>query len=183
PDGSRCHKPDSLTQRYGRLAKRLGIDTVLHNLRHYSATELIAAGVDARTVAGRLGHGGGGATTLRVYTAWVSESDQRAAATLVGRMPARPSAPVDPIKRAKTDPRSPYERIAAALRLQILDGTVAAGAQLPTVKQIAAQYGVAVGTAHRAVTLLAAWGLIEVSRSKRATVLAAEADATARSMA
>jgi hypothetical protein len=36
----------------------------MHSLRHYSATELIAAGVDVRTVAGRLGHGSGGATTL-----------------------------------------------------------------------------------------------------------------------
>jgi hypothetical protein len=29
----------------------------LKNLRHYIATELISAGVDVRTVAGRLGHG------------------------------------------------------------------------------------------------------------------------------
>ena len=56
--------------------------TTLHKLRHYSATELIAAGVNPRTVAGRLGHGGGGTTTLRFYSAWVSESDQRAASTL-----------------------------------------------------------------------------------------------------
>ena len=47
--------PDTVTQRYGRLVKRLGFDTHLHSLRHYSATELIAAGVDIRTVAGRLG--------------------------------------------------------------------------------------------------------------------------------
>ncbi|WP_218130031.1 tyrosine-type recombinase/integrase [Pseudonocardia oroxyli] len=33
------------------------MDTTYHKLRHYSATELIAAGVDPRTVAGRLGHG------------------------------------------------------------------------------------------------------------------------------
>ena len=63
----------------------------MHALRHYSATELIAAGVDVRTVAGRLGHGGGGATTLRVYAAWLSESDQRAAAALSRRLP-RPQA-------------------------------------------------------------------------------------------
>ena len=31
---------------------RLGIETHLHCLRHYSATELIGAGVDVRTVAG-----------------------------------------------------------------------------------------------------------------------------------
>jgi hypothetical protein len=39
-------KPSSVTRRYDRLARRLGINTTLHKLRHYSATELIAAGVD-----------------------------------------------------------------------------------------------------------------------------------------
>jgi integrase len=60
--------------------------------RHYSATELLTAGVDLRTVAGRLGHGGGGATTLRVYAAWVGESDRRAAEILGSRM-TRPKLP------------------------------------------------------------------------------------------
>jgi site-specific recombinase XerD len=46
------------------MAARIGIDSTLHNLRHYSATELIAAGVDVRTVAGRLGHSGGGASRI-----------------------------------------------------------------------------------------------------------------------
>jgi integrase len=72
------------------MAARLDIDTTIHKLRHYSATELIAAGVDIRTVAGRLGHGGGGATTLRVYSAWLAESDQRAAASLAARLPRLP---------------------------------------------------------------------------------------------
>jgi integrase len=85
PDGSVMTKPDTVTQRYGRLAKRLGFDTHLHSLRHYSATELIAAGVDIRTVAGRLGHAGGGSTTLRSYSAFVLEADQRAAAALANR--------------------------------------------------------------------------------------------------
>ena len=44
-------------------------------------------GVDPRTVAGRLGHGGGGSTTLRTYSAWVVEADQRAAAALGARRP------------------------------------------------------------------------------------------------
>jgi integrase len=83
--------PDSVTQRYDRMVTRLGIDTTLHKLRHYSATELIAAGVDPRTVAGRLGHGGGGTTTLKTYTAWVAEADQRAASTFSARMPPRPA--------------------------------------------------------------------------------------------
>lgn len=55
------------------------------------ASWLISAGVDVRTVAGRLGHGGGGATTLKVYSAWRSEVDQRAASTLGVRMPALPA--------------------------------------------------------------------------------------------
>lgn len=92
PDGSAPLAPDTATQRYDRMAKRLGIVSTLHKLRHYSATELLAAGVDIRTIAGRLGHGGGGATTLRVYAAWVSESDQRAAGALVRRLPTRPTA-------------------------------------------------------------------------------------------
>nr|WP_256092919.1 site-specific integrase [Micromonospora aurantiaca] len=64
PDNNRGYRPDTITQRYGRLAGRLGIDSQIRALRHYSATELINAGVDVRTVAGRLGHGGGGTTTL-----------------------------------------------------------------------------------------------------------------------
>jgi integrase len=82
----RPHDPSGLTHRYARMCKRLGINSHLHALRHYSATELLTAGVDLRTVAGRLGHGGGGATTLRVYAAWVGESDRRAAEILGGRL-------------------------------------------------------------------------------------------------
>jgi integrase len=91
PDSSTWPTPDSVTQRYDRMVTRLGVDTTFHKLRHYSATELIAAGVDPRTVAGRLGHGGGGTTTLKTYTAWVSEADQRASAMLGGNMPRRPT--------------------------------------------------------------------------------------------
>ncbi|MGD9986358.1 tyrosine-type recombinase/integrase [Pseudonocardia sp.] len=81
--------PSAVTHRYGRMCTTLGIDSHLHALRHYSATELLTAGVDLRTVAGRLGHGGGGATTLRVYAAWVAEADQQAADVLGSRMRRR----------------------------------------------------------------------------------------------
>ncbi|MEC3974579.1 tyrosine-type recombinase/integrase [Amycolatopsis sp. H20-H5] len=80
-----CNR-SGVTHRYARMCAAIGIDSHLHALRHYSATELILAGVDIRTVAGRLGHGGGGVTTLRVYAAWVAEADRRAADILGGRM-------------------------------------------------------------------------------------------------
>lgn len=89
PDHSAPCPPDSVTHRYKAMADRLGIATHIHALRHYSATELLTAGVDLRTVAGRLGHGGGGATTLPVYAAWVETSDRKAAEILGSRMPVR----------------------------------------------------------------------------------------------
>lgn len=180
PDCSTQVRPNTVTQRYGRLAKRLGIDTHLHALRHYSATELITAGVDPRTVAGRLGHGGGGATTLRVYSAWVSEADQRAALSLVTRMPrpiinGRGSAPDGASKgqavaKSPEDP-SPYERLAQSLRYEIDSGKLRAGDTLPTFKTLAERDGTSFGTAQRAVALLRQWGLVEVARGRRATVV------------
>jgi integrase len=101
PDGATPLLPDSVTQRYRRLAKRLGLSSTLHDLRHFSATQLLAAGVDLRTVAGRLGHGGGGATTLRVYAAFVADADRRAAALLGTQLPRPGSAQL---------PSSPAER-------------------------------------------------------------------------
>ncbi|MER7421015.1 tyrosine-type recombinase/integrase [Micromonospora peucetia] len=165
PDNSRGYRPDTITQRYGRLATRLGIDSQIHALRHYSATELINAGVDVRTVAGRLGHGGGGTTTLRVYAAWLSESDQRAAGTLAARMPRRP-----PTTAQRAEPDSPYRTVASKLREQIRTGELKSGDQLPTVTVLAGTHNVSAGTAHRAVALLAAEGLVIAARGRRAIV-------------
>jgi len=50
----------------------------LHDLRHFAATRLLAAGVPVRTVSGRLGHANA-ATTLGVYAHFLAESDQVAA--------------------------------------------------------------------------------------------------------
>jgi integrase/DNA-binding transcriptional regulator YhcF (GntR family) len=171
PDGSTHLVPDSVTQRYSKLANRLGIKTTLHKLRHYSATELIAAGVDIRTVAGRLGHGGGGTTTLRAYTAWVSESDQRASGALASRMPTRPGiSGASAIAMKDLNPTSPYEKIAVDLRAQILEGTLRPGLPIPSVKALAATHGTSVSTAQRAVKLLDEWGLVELNSGRRTLV-------------
>jgi integrase len=171
PDGQRHLKPSSLTQRFKRLADRLEIDAHLPSLRHYSATELIAAGVDVRTVAGRLGHSGGGITTLRVYAAWLAEADQRAAAGLLTRMPARPEARATRAERAKTDPQSPRETLAVELRDRILAGEFPIGSYLPGVKQLATTHSIAPSTAHRALSLLKDWGMIAGEPGERAKVV------------
>jgi integrase len=90
PAGRQPMNPDAVTHRFGRLAKQLGLHARLHDLRHYAATQLIAGGVDVRTVSGRIGHAGGGATTLRVYTHFQAAPDRRAA-QLLERTLRRPS--------------------------------------------------------------------------------------------
>jgi integrase len=82
PAGRQPMHPDSVTHRFSRLARRLGLRTRLHDLRHYAATQLIAGGVDLRTVSGRIGHAGGGATTLRVCTHFLAAADRQAAEVL-----------------------------------------------------------------------------------------------------
>ena len=186
PDGRLPLHPDTATQRYKRMSTRLGIDTTLKNLRHYTATELISGGVDVRTVAGRLGHGGGGATTLRVYTAWTSEADQRAARTVSGRMPARPRGfaveqpgTAAPWRDPDAPAGSPHLKITNDLRGAIESGVLRPGDTLPTLKDLAARYGVTASTAHRAISVLVAEQLCAVSRGRRATVAEPNSDGTA----
>jgi integrase len=175
PDGSMWVKPDTVGQRYARMCARLGWDMHLHQLRHYSATELIAAGVDVRTVAGRLGHGGGGTTTLKVYSAWRSEADQRAASSLGMRMPALPIEldPVTPLigpSLEDDEDASPHRRITADLRGAIACGAFQPGDVLPTLAELARRYDVATSTVHRSFATMKSAGLIEVTRGKRAVV-------------
>src|SRR5262249_771555 len=60
--------PAAVTRRFIRLCKRLNIQGVrLHDLRHFAGSQLIAAGVDIKTVQTRLGHSRP-STTLDVYT-------------------------------------------------------------------------------------------------------------------
>ena len=81
-DSSGHWRPDSTTRAFRLLVQRAGARSVrLHDLRHYVATRLLAAGVDVRTVAGRLGHRNA-STTLNVYAHFVVDADEEAAAVL-----------------------------------------------------------------------------------------------------
>lgn len=85
PLGVAAVRPDAMTHRFEALRAQLGLQHVrLHDLRHFVATTLLAAGVDPRTVSGRLGHART-STTLDIYAAFVPARDQDAADVL-GRL-------------------------------------------------------------------------------------------------
>jgi integrase len=87
-DGSVPLVPSSVSQRYRRLAVKLKIHTHrLKDLRAYNVTELLGAGADVLTVAGRVGHGGGGATTLKYYAAFLATSDRQAVTAFAKQLP------------------------------------------------------------------------------------------------
>ncbi|MEU7528528.1 tyrosine-type recombinase/integrase [Saccharothrix sp. NPDC042600] len=174
PDGSTYRKPDTVSQRFERLCARLGWDMHIHEMRHYNITELISHGVDLRTVAGRVGHSGGGVTTLKYYSGFRLDADQRAVQVLASSMPI---PPID-LNAAKVVPQmpavnleSPYLKIAADLKGAIACGALQAGDYLPQVARLAERYGVSFGTAQRAIGELRSAGLVAVSRGKRAVVI------------
>lgn len=73
--------PNVITGRFRRLAKVHAPGCRLHDLRHFAATQLLAAGVPVKTVSGRLGHGSA-AMTLDVYGHHIAAADQVAAGVL-----------------------------------------------------------------------------------------------------
>lgn len=84
-DCSRPWHPDSVSRAFKRACLREGLpDARLHDLRHFVASQLLSAGVDVRTVAGRLGHRNA-ATTLNVYAHFLEQAD-RGAADVMGRL-------------------------------------------------------------------------------------------------
>ena len=85
-------RPDSTTRRFVQLRDSCGLSHVrLHDLRHYVATTMLTAGIDVRTVAGRLGHRSA-ATTLNVYSHFIESAD-RDAADRLGRIFDKAIAP------------------------------------------------------------------------------------------
>jgi integrase len=79
-------RPDSTSRRFRQLRDRAGVrpDIDLHGLRHTMITEMLAAGVDPRTVMGRAGHSSE-TTTMTVY-AKVRPAIDSAAAEMWGRL-------------------------------------------------------------------------------------------------
>ncbi|MFE9481715.1 TetR/AcrR family transcriptional regulator C-terminal domain-containing protein [Streptomyces spororaveus] len=65
----------------------------------------------------------------------------------------------------------PYLRIVAAIRRRIADGELAPGDRVPSTRQIASQWGVALATATKALTTLRLEGLVE-ARPRVGTVVA-----------
>lgn len=91
-DGSKPWRPDSTSRRFRHLRNVVGLDRELHlhSLRHFVVTTLLNAGVALPQVAGRVGHGGGGHTTLSVYSHFQQAPD-REAADLLARILERPA--------------------------------------------------------------------------------------------
>lgn len=75
-------RPDVVTNRFLRLCRKTGVSGVrLHDLRHFVATNLGAAGTPIATISARLGHRDV-ATTLNVYSHSLPAADRAAASTL-----------------------------------------------------------------------------------------------------
>lgn len=94
-DGRRPLRPDTWSHRFTRLRDDVGVACRLHDLRHFVATTLLTSGVDLATAAGRLGHGGGGKTTLAIYGHFLRAPD-RAASDLMDRI-------LRPVSDARSD--------------------------------------------------------------------------------
>lgn len=77
-DGGQMSK-DTITSWMRRFTKKAGVINLgLHALRHTSATILISAGVDIKTVSMRLGHSDT-TTTLNIYTHMLKDKEKEAA--------------------------------------------------------------------------------------------------------
>lgn len=82
PDGSRFVNLDTMSRDVRKVAKQLGMGTIhLHSLRHFAATELLAAGISPRDAAEMLGHADP-SLTLRVYAHATTERQKDAAGVL-----------------------------------------------------------------------------------------------------
>ena len=99
PDGARPWRPNWVTKEFIRLRRDAGIPHCrLHDLRHFMATEMLAAGVTIPVVAGRLSHARA-STTLNVYAHAVPGGDRDAAEQLSALLREADREQRSPIRR------------------------------------------------------------------------------------
>ena len=88
-DGRRPWRPDRVTHAFTRARQQAGLGHFrLHDLRHFMATQMLAAGIPIALVAQRLNHARI-STTLNVYTHAIRAGDRPAAETLAALIDAR----------------------------------------------------------------------------------------------
>ena len=75
--------PKRMGEAFAEFCHEHDFDVTFHGLRHSAAILMLSAGVDVRTVAGRLGHANA-ATTLGIYSHYVRSADEAAASKLEG---------------------------------------------------------------------------------------------------
>lgn len=82
-DHGRPYPPHTVSVMFSRISAKCGTSFHLHQLRHFAATQAIAAGFDPVAVAARLGHADA-SVTLRVYGHAIEDRDRQIADTLGG---------------------------------------------------------------------------------------------------
>ena len=81
-DSTKPWRPNRATLAFRRICDDIDVSNVrLHDLRHFAATRLLAAGVPVKTVSARLGHANA-STTLNIYAHFLESSDETAAQVL-----------------------------------------------------------------------------------------------------
>lgn len=91
PDGSRFVNLDTMSREVRKVADQLGMKSIhLHSLRHFAATELLAAGITPNVAAEMLGHADP-SLTMRVYAHASTERQKAAAGILAGVLQAPPN--------------------------------------------------------------------------------------------
>ena len=89
--------PDTLTDRFRRLARRLGISCRLHDLRHWHVSQALGAGLPVRDIADRVGHASA-RMTLDVYRHTITTDDRRAVDSAAAQL--QPKVGPTPTRRA-----------------------------------------------------------------------------------
>jgi integrase len=100
PGGTEPFFPTTISRRYGRLAKAAGVESTFHGLRHFHASQLIAAGENVVTVSARLGHASP-SITLGVYSHALPARDQDAADRIGEIMRAAKDAKPEPERKLR----------------------------------------------------------------------------------